>query len=106
VRTSLYLDQVRRFEQSKTLISEATIYQRNLMRGFTECLFRQAWRNRYNYAVKGGLVTIFLFNLCKANENKNLYLLRKAQPSRADIAQIYYNTGVSGAFAFLALAFF
>jgi hypothetical protein len=65
-----------------------------------------AWRSRYNYAVKAGLTTIFLYNLCKANENRNLYLLRKAQPKSGEIAQIYYNSAVSGVFAFLAFTLF
>jgi len=64
------------------------------------------WRSRYNYAVKGGLATIFLYNLCRANENRNLYLLRNAHPKSGEIAQIYYNTAVSGVFAFLTSILF
>jgi hypothetical protein len=67
---------------------------------------RQVWRHRFNYLAKAGLASIFLYNLCKATENKNLYLLRKVHPSKTDVAKIYYNSAVSFGFAVLAFTLF
>ena len=59
-----------------------------------------------NYLLKGALTSIFLLNLCKANENKNLFRLRKQAPTNSlELAPFYYNTGVSFVFAILSLGF-
>jgi hypothetical protein len=104
LRTNSYLDNVRRFQASQELVSEATQYQRNFIRSFTNCAFRMVSRNKTNYLLKTGLVSMFLYNLCRANENANLYRLRKAHPSNLEVAKFYYNTVVSFVFAFGAFA--
>jgi hypothetical protein len=98
IRTPAYLDHLRRFEESKTLISNAATFQRNRIRNFTDCLVRLAWRHRYNYAFKAVLLTSFFYNLNKAVENKKLYYLRHANPRSSDVSKFYYSTFVSLAF--------
>ena len=104
VRTASYLDHVTRFEQSKSLISSAAQYQRNKIRLFTDCLIRQVWRHRFNYGFKAALVASFLYNLNKANENRDLYLLRHANPKTSDLTEFYYSSAISLGFVLGAFA--
>lgn len=104
MRTATYLDHVRRFEQSKELISNAAHYQRNKIRCFTDCVVRQFWKHRYNYLFKAALVASFLYNLSKANENRNLYLVRHANPKAMDITGFYSSSVVSFGFVMGAFA--
>lgn len=91
---------------SKSLVMNATEYERNWIRNFTNFLVRKTWRHKINYGLKFGLATMFLYNLCVANENANLYLLRRSnQPKTSDIVKIYYNSGITFALAFFTFAF-
>lgn len=106
VRTNSYLDHVKRFEMSKQLVSNAAIYEKNLIRGFTDLVVRKIWRNKMNYMLKGGLGLMFLYSLSKANENKNLFVLRKHSPAKlSEISEFYFNPSVAFIFAFLTFAY-
>jgi hypothetical protein len=57
-----------------------------------------------NYLVKGALATMVLYNYCKANENANLYYLRKVHPSSLEVQKFYYNAHISLVLSFLVFA--
>lgn len=91
---------------SKILVLNATEYERNWIRNFTNFVVNKAWRHKANYSVKLGLATMFMYNLCLANENLSLYMLRRpVAPKRADFFSIYYNSSITFAMAFLAFVY-
>ena len=75
--TALYLDHMSRYNLSKQLVINAANRERNHIRQFTDFVIRKCWRYRLNYLVKTGLATMFLYNLCKANETHNLLALKR-----------------------------
>ena len=106
MRTSAYLEHVNRYNLSKSLVLNATEYERNWIRNFTNFLVKKAWRHKVNYGLKFGLATMFLYNLCLANESLSLYMLRRRDsPTTADKLKLYYNSGVTFAMAFFAFVY-
>lgn len=86
------------------MISNAALRERNLIRNVTDLLVRKATRNSVNLAIKGGLLTVFLLNLCKANENYNLLKLRKfSKVNTNDFYNVYCSAFSS--FTLAALTF-
>jgi hypothetical protein len=91
------------------LILNATGLERNWIRNFTDNILKNINRHKGNYLLKSLLTVSFLYNLCKAQENVNLLILRrtkfspKSESDRKDVYNIFYNTGIS--FLFTAAAF-
>jgi hypothetical protein len=106
VRTLNYADHLNRYNLSKQLSFKANEFERNWIRKFTNCTVKAAWRNRWNWIVKASVAVMFLITFSKANENKNIYFLRRTtEPKAKEIASIYYNSGVSFVFTFLIWAY-
>jgi hypothetical protein len=106
IRTAAYLDHVNRYHQSKNLILNATEYERNWIRNFTNFVLKKTWRHKVNYGLKIGLATMFLYNLCLAKENLSIYMLRRpVSPKVGEMVRIYYNSGITFAMAFLAFVY-
>lgn len=87
---------------SKALTFKANELERNKIRKFTDCLMKKAFRHKWNYLLKASLVGMFLFNLCKANESRHLFYLRRiddGKNSLTHMGRIYYNAAVSFGFA-------
>ncbi len=91
---------------SNELVSKATMYERNLIRSFTDCMMKNLWRHKMNYLVKGFVSSMFLLELCRANTNLNLYRLKKQSAvSRAEAAPFYRNAAISFGTAVLVLGY-
>jgi hypothetical protein len=83
----------------------ASEYERNWIRNFTDFVLKKTWRHKVNWGLKLGMATMFLYNLCLANENASLYFLRRPKLQFSDVAKIYYNTGITFALAFLTFVY-
>jgi hypothetical protein len=75
--TAAYMDHITRYNLSKQIVMNATKRERDHIKQFTDFVIKKCWRYRMNYLVKGGLATMFLYSLCKANETHNLLKLKR-----------------------------
>ena len=64
---------------TKNLIHSASEKERNMVRRCTNALLKRTWKHKANWGLKLTLATMFLYNLCKANESNNLNNLRKGK---------------------------
>jgi hypothetical protein len=90
-----YVAHLERYEASKLFKIAANERERNFIRNITNNLCNKAFRYRNNWAVKGVLGAMFLYNLSKANETKNYLLIRRKLTCSEQVG-IYCNTITSG----------
>jgi hypothetical protein len=90
-----YVAHLERYEASKLFKLAATEKERNFIRCFSDKLCAKAFRYRINWAVKAGIGAMFIYNLSKASETKDVLAIRRKLKC-FDWAGIYYNTFTSG----------
>ncbi len=78
-RSEQYLQTLQRYQISRNFAISASEYERNWIRNFTNCVMKKVWRNKSNYALKGVLAGIFLYNFSKAEEANKLNNLRRGK---------------------------
>jgi hypothetical protein len=90
-----YVAHLEKYEASKLFKLAATEKERNFIRNITNKLYTKAFRYRINWAVKAGLGAMFLYNLSKSNETKDILTIRRTLKC-SEMIGIYYNTITSG----------
>jgi hypothetical protein len=76
---SINMNQIAAYNSSKTLIPNASIYERNVIKNMTDCLFRYTWKYRNTIAAKAIVLTLFFYQLNRWNEYRKYMKVKRFQ---------------------------